>query len=196
MSANPFTSPSIAQMPSQKRRVAEYLPWVFGVLLACNLALSLYVVTARTEPRSPRESDTVIAQADKLYSLMRDYSAELMDVAGVANYPNDGEKQAGKNAVKRMAVQLELARLSLARLDERRDRASLLSFLTSACGIAPTTGDCATLQPPSFTQMTPGKFEGNQFVEGKETRYANTSQLESMHDDFVVLLTAMLRDAK
>jgi hypothetical protein len=66
----------------------------------------------------------------------------------------------------------------------------------AACGVAPMTGDCATLQPPSFSHMDAGKFEGNQYVVGKESKYANTSQLESIHDDFVVLLTAMLKDAK
>jgi hypothetical protein len=72
----------------------------------------------------------------------------------------------------------------------------LMEFLTTACGPTPIGGNCATLEPPGFTHMEPGLMQGNQFVPGKETRYANTSRLESLHDDFVVLLAAMLKDAK
>jgi hypothetical protein len=170
--------------------------WLIGPLLLANLAVCVYIVARRTEPLSPREPDTVVTAADRLFELMKDYSAALQNVASLAVYPNDAEKQAGKNAVKRVTVDVELARLALARLDERRDRDSLLQFLATACGVAPITGDCATIVPPSFSHMDVGKFEGNQYIAGKETKYANTSQLESTHDDFVVLLTAMLKDAR
>lgn len=170
--------------------------WILGTLLVANLAVCVYMVIREIQTVSPKEPKNVIAQADKLFALMKDYGADLQEVAGQANYPGDEEKQAGKNAVKRVYVAIELSRLALARLDERQDRESLLEFLTTACGVEPMTGDCSTLEPPSFSHIEAGKFDGNEYVAGKETRYANTSQLESTHDDFVVLLTAMLKDAR
>lgn len=178
------------------RTYAEVAIWITPLLLVANLIICIDLVMHRTVATSPLEPDQVIAQADKLFQTMKEYGDELQMVASLAQYPGDEEKQAGKAAVKRVIVNIEVARLALAQLDERRDRVSLLQFLTAACGSGPTIGHCATLEPPIFTHVEPGKFDGAQYVAGKETRYANTSRLESLHDDFVVLLTAMLKDAK
>ena len=177
------------------RTYAEVALWLLPPLLAANLLISIDMA-ARRAPVSPREPDTVITQADKLFSIMKSYGDELQMVASIAAYPDDSEKQKGQTAVRRFAVDTDLARLALARLDERRDRDSLLEFLAVACGGTPDTGNCATLVPPPFSHMAPGLMQGTQFVPGKVAQYANTSRLESLHDDFVVLLAAMLKDAR
>lgn len=157
------------------------------ILLLANLVVVLYLVLQRSKAASPAEPSAVISQADKLFSAMKDYSAELQSVAGQANYTDDGEKKSGKDAVRRNLVALEMARMALGRLDERRDRDSLLSFVIMTQYMIPS--------PPSFSHFTEGKFEDGQYIPGKNEPYANTSRLESMHDDFIVLLTAMLKDA-
>ncbi len=178
------------------RTYAEIAIWITPLLLVANLIICIDLVMHRTASASPREPDQIITQADKLFQIMKDYGEELQMVASIAQYPGEEEKQAGKAAVKRVAVNIEIARMALAQLDERRDRASLLQFVTATCGSGPTTGNCATLEPPAFSHIEPGKFDGTQYIAGKETRYANTSRLESLHDDFLVLLTAMLKDAR
>jgi hypothetical protein len=178
------------------RTYAEFAIWITPVLLVANLLILIHLTTHQASSNSPQEPDQVITQADKLYGIMRDYGEELQMVASLAQYPDDATKQAGKTAVKRVTVNIEIARLALLQLDERRDRESMLQFLTAVCGSGPTTGNCATLEPPTFSHVEPGSIQGSQYIPGKETRYANTSRLESLHDDFVVLLTAMLKDAK
>jgi hypothetical protein len=178
------------------RTYAEIVIWITPLLLVANLALSIDLVMHRTVSTSPREPDQVIAQADKLFQTMREYGEELQMVASIAQYPGDQQERAGKAAVRQVAINIQMARLALAQLDERQDRVSLMQFLAAACGSGPTTGHCAAMEPPSFSQVEPGKFDGAQYIPGKETRYGNTSRLESLHDDFIVLLTAMLKDAK
>ncbi|MGB6192221.1 MAG: hypothetical protein WBF42_07130 [Terracidiphilus sp.] len=178
------------------RTYAEVALWLLPPLLAANLLISIDIAARRSVPVSPREPDTVITQADKLFSIMKNYGDELQMVASIAAYPDDNEKQKGQTAVRRFAIDTDLARLALARLDERRDRDSMLEFLAVACGETPDTGNCATLVPPPFSHMEPGLMQGTQYVPGKVTQYANTSRLESLHDDFVVLLAAMLKDAR
>lgn len=178
------------------RTYAEVALWLLPPLLLANLLISIDIAANRSAPVSPREPDTVITESSKLYSIMKSYGDELQLVASITAYPDDTEKQKGQVAVRRFAVDTDLARLALARLDERRDRDSLLEFLAVACGSTPGTGNCATLEPPPFSQTEPGQMQGTQYVPGKVTHYANTSRLESLHDDFVVLLAAMLKDAR
>jgi len=178
------------------RTYAEVALWLLPPLLVANLLISIDIAANRSVPVSPREPDSVITQAGRLFSIMKNYGDELQLVASIASYPDDTEKQKGQTAVRRFAINDDLARLALARLDERRDRDSLLAFLAVACGGSPETGNCVTLEPPPFSHLEPGLLQGTQFVPGKVTQYANTSRLESLHDDFVVLLAAMLRDAK
>jgi hypothetical protein len=178
------------------RTYAEIAIWITPLLLVANLLICINLLMHRSVPTSPQEPDQVITEAGKLYQTMKDYGDELQMVASIAQYPDDETKQSGKAAVKRLMVNLEVARLALAQLDERRDRVSLLQFLSAACGSGPTIGNCVALEPPSFTRVEPGKFEGTQYIAGRESRYGNTSRLESLHDDFIVLLTAMLKDAK
>lgn len=178
------------------RTYAEVALWLLPPLLVANLLISIDIAAKRWAPSSPREPDTVITQANKLFSIMKEYGDQLQLTASIAAYPDDIEKQKGQAAVRRFAVDTDLARLALARLNERRDRDALLDYLAIACGVAPGTGGCATLEPPPFSHMQPGVMQGNQYIPGKETPYANTSQLESLHDEFVVLQAAMLKDAK
>lgn len=112
------------------------------ILLLANLVVVLYLVLQRSKAASPAEPSAVISQADKLFSAMKDYSAELQSLAGQANYTDDGEKKSGKDAVRRNLVALEMARMALGRLDERRDRDSLLSFVIMTQYMIPS--------PPSF----------------------------------------------
>lgn len=178
------------------RTYAEVALWLLPPLLVANLLISIDIAAKRSAPASPREPDTVIIQASKLFTIMKEYGDELQMVASLAAYPDDTEKQKGQVAVRRMAVNTDLARLALARLNERQDRESLLEFVTTACGETPAAGNCATMEPPPFSHMEPGVLQGTQYIPGKETRYANTSRLESLHDDFVVLMAAMLKDSK
>ena len=178
------------------RTYAEVALWLLPPLLVANLLISIDIAAKRSVSVSPREPDTVITEATKLYSIMKDYADELQLVTSVAPYPDDSEKRKGQTAVRTFAIDMDLARLALARLEERRDRDSLLEFLTTACGETPGAGSCITMQPPPFTHVEPALVQGTQFVPGKVTQYANTSRLESLHEDFVVLLAAMLKDAK
>jgi hypothetical protein len=184
-------STSVTSMPIIKTSVAN---WVVAVLVLLNLAFSGFLGLRRTELASPKEPAEVITQANKLFSLMKDFSKELQDVAGQANYPSEDDKNFGKQNVKDVNLRLEMTRLAIAKLNERNDRDSLKEFVEVSCASANT--NCMALWVPPFSTYQTGKFDDGKWVDGKNLKYANTSRLESMHDDYMVLLAEMLKDAK
>ena len=54
------------------RTYAEIAIWITPLLLVANLIICIDLVMHRTASASPREPDQIIAQADKLFQIMKD----------------------------------------------------------------------------------------------------------------------------
>jgi hypothetical protein len=172
------------------------LALVFALIAIAGVAFLYIREKGVFRPRTNLEPDQVMLQAGRLYALMNDYGGELQAVARQANYPDNEEKEKGKKAVSEFLANLETVRLAQQELIERRDRASLLQFVFVACGFPPLSGRCMNFQTPNFSKFVPGTFQNGRYVEGKTVGYANAARLESMQDEFMVLLTEMLKTAK
>jgi hypothetical protein len=127
---------------------------------------------------------------------MADFQAELENVTAQANYPEDTDKETAKRALRGHTLHYETARLAYAEAQRRHSKDSLLRFLEIACGGISFGGGCSLMQAPAFQKFEPGKIVSGQYKEGKWVTYAKVSRLESLEDEFHVVLVSALRDIK
>jgi len=180
--------------------------WLLAAtLLLANLAGTAWLILNRVPSEGDRLSETTMVQVDKLFKLMSDFQTELQNVTAQANYPDDKAKELYKNQLRIHTTEYEVARLAYSELRVKRSKDSLLRFLEASGCLARR---CLIMQPTSFTHWSGAKWidrsgqptddptRGVRYEPGKEVSFGNTSKLESLEDEFEVLLVSMLRDIK
>ena len=165
---------------------------ILGVL-AINLACTAWLLNeARQSTSGDFVSGETIAQTEKLYKLVGDFQTEYENAVGSANYPDEGTKKSTQESLRNRTLSFQRARLAFQVFKKQPTKSNLGAFVDSICG---GVWSCSLVEPPYMRKIDVGKMENGRWVEGKgEIQYGNTARLESMSEEFKVLLTSMLKE--
>jgi hypothetical protein len=170
-----------------------------AALLLANTAGTAWLILKRAPGEERSLSETTMAQADKLFKLISEFQTELQNVTAQANYPEDRDKEDAKKSLRFHTREYELARVAYSELRVKRSRDHLLRFLeVSGCMPVPWVRECSIMQAPVFKKFVPAGYDASarRIEPAKEISYGNVSKLESLGEEFEVLLVSMLRDIK
>lgn len=153
-----------------------------GTLLILNTAgVGWLVLQSRREHKTILVGDRSLEQLNRLFRLVGEYQAELEKVGLQAPFPDDAKRKEWKDLLRWRELGVEGTRIAYLNA-QREGTAEALGLFLGLARLSVTT--------PTAT------FSAYDTKTFKSTTFANTSRLESLENDFDVLMVELLRDLK
>ncbi len=153
-----------------------------ALLLILNTAgVAWLVLQSHREHKVILIGDRSLEQLNRLFRLVGEYQAELEKVGLQAPFPDEGKKKEWKDMLHWHELGVEGTRIAYVNVQRERTAEALGLFLALArFSVATPTATFSTYDTKTFTSTT----------------FANTSRLESLENQFDVLMIELLRDLK
>ncbi len=155
---------------------------LISLLLILNTAgVAWLVLQSHREHKARLISDRSSEQLSRLFRLVGEYQAEFEKVGLQAPFPDEGKKKEWKDMLRWHELGVEGTRVAYLNVQRERTAEGLGLFLGLArLSVTTPTSTFSTYDTKTF----------------KSTTFANTSRLESLENDFDVLMIELLRDLK
>lgn len=149
------------------------------LVLALNTAGVMWLVVQSRRDHREALSERSLERIERLFQLIGEYQSELQKVGSQAAFPNEENKREWKETLRWRDVAMESTRIAYLNVRRKQTVESLGLFLVLAR---------VAVETPKYTFST---YDTKTL---QSTTFGNTSRLESLEEQFDVLMLELLRD--